>query len=223
MANLKDYISGLVTSVTTARFNADAQSAEIARKYRSDNILCNFPIPRMRIGDIEIELPYALNFQNSSNNGLVLDEQRTFQAMRLSLCNSYNMTEIPTHDIKLYTTLNNDLEDCARIIIRGIKSDGQSYFEKIKELYDSHYENWCGIMEKLDGKTSLDKDEIIQDMHNQVLLSLQSTDFSNLEVIAEADKLSSYDSRVITRMKIKIQEDGLVWANTANGEILVSE
>lgn len=224
MANLKDYISGLVASVTTARYNADVQSSEIARQYKSDNILCNFSIPRMRIGDVEVEIPYALDYQNSQNNGMVLDENRTYHAMRTSLCESYKISEIPDNDIKTYTTLNNDLEDCAREIIRGIKRNGQSYLEEeISELYENHVETWMDCMAALGVKKSPPKEEIMGNIRNDVMLSMQSSNLESLEVIAEAEKLASFDSRVITRMKIKIQEDGLVWANTANGEILVSE
>ena len=78
-------------------------------------------------------------------------------------------------------------------------------------------------MAALGVKKSPPKEEILENMRNDVMLSTQSSNLESLEVIAEAEKLASFDSRVITRMKIKIQEDGLVWANTANGDILVSE
>lgn len=230
MANLKDYISGLVASVTVARYNADVQSAEIARQYKTDDVLCNFSVPRMRIGDVEIEIPYALDHLNTQNNVIEVDKNKIYTALKTSLCKSYGIAVIPNNNPEAYTGLTEDLTNTSAEIAQGVEANGLIYLDEgANEIYYDRVDIWREYMTQLGIDQSVDKYEIINNVRERVSLAVQNQNqggaslLESLEVIAEANELSAYDSRVITRMKIKIQEDGMVWANTANGEILVAE
>lgn len=224
MANLKDYISGLVASVAQARCYADVQSAEIARRYKEDEILSFYSIPRMRVGDVEIELPYALDYLNAKSDSLILDENRTYNAIRSAICKTYSFASIPMTDVQSYNLLNDDVKAYATVTIISVRDMGYAYMETsaFSDL-ESRIGKWQGYLVKLGGSEKITSKELLDNVWNATLQSTQNTLSEGLEVIAEADKLAAFDSRVITRMKIKIHEDGLVWASSANGDILVTE
>ena len=91
MPILKDYISALVTSMTEARVNADTFSANVARLYLENDMLRHFPVPRMRIGDVEINAPVAINAAeskpviNKPNLSLVSDKVYTVVCLGFDL------------------------------------------------------------------------------------------------------------------------------------------
>jgi hypothetical protein len=63
--NLNEYLGGLFNSIATARVMSDLQTAKLAEQYAQHDILRHFSIPRMRIGDVELTIPVAI--QGMSN------------------------------------------------------------------------------------------------------------------------------------------------------------
>ena len=57
MITLKDYIGTIVSSVNNARGMADEASAKLAKQYAEDDILQFYTVPRMRMQDIDLEIP----------------------------------------------------------------------------------------------------------------------------------------------------------------------
>lgn len=72
MPKFKDVVGSIMRDITEARVLADNASSAICRQYEKDDILKHFPIPRVEIKDIEIDLKFAIN-QISKDNILEAD------------------------------------------------------------------------------------------------------------------------------------------------------
>ncbi len=73
MSQLDRILSSIFSDINSAKAQADMTSREIANRYISDEILQYFPIPRVGIENLEVELKYVIenveeNVENSSQS-----------------------------------------------------------------------------------------------------------------------------------------------------------
>jgi hypothetical protein len=61
MVNLGDYLGHLLSEVTKARMQADMETLRIAEFYASDPLLKHFPVPRMRLPNLELNVPVIIS------------------------------------------------------------------------------------------------------------------------------------------------------------------
>jgi hypothetical protein len=63
MAEMSDFLGHILEELTRARVQADIEAIRTARRYidDEDGLLKNFPIPRMRLPNIEITLPIVIS------------------------------------------------------------------------------------------------------------------------------------------------------------------
>lgn len=63
MADLSEYLGHLLCEVTRARVMADAEAVRTAARYLGDgsSLLRHFPVPRMRLPELEITVPVVVN------------------------------------------------------------------------------------------------------------------------------------------------------------------
>ena len=61
MASLNQVLSALMSSIAHGRSQADLATLEIARMYKDDPILSRFPIPRVTMDEINIDLKLAFS------------------------------------------------------------------------------------------------------------------------------------------------------------------
>ncbi len=60
MTNLGDYLGQLMSEVVTARVHADLETVRVAELYASHPLLRHMPIPRVRLPEIEMEVPVVI-------------------------------------------------------------------------------------------------------------------------------------------------------------------
>src|SRR5438045_374816 len=60
MITIRQFLGALLEEVTKARAISDAASVQIAKKYLEHPFLKGFPVPRMHVRDIELELSFAV-------------------------------------------------------------------------------------------------------------------------------------------------------------------
>lgn len=217
MAKLDDYISGLVSSVARARYSADIQVAEVARLYKNDDVLKCFAVPHMRIGDIEIDLPYALDSHTPVQEVLSCNTALMCTRIEQAFYDSYEGVEVPFEENPKVTQ---DVLTYVEEISPNIESLGFEYIESnsFQSRLKDTVETWCGHCTEED----IPKERHLSAVYNiteAIRSAVTVTTTGGMQVIAEANQLQSYDSKAITHVKIKIHEDGMVWA----GETLIPE
>lgn len=61
MAQLKDFLGGILRDVVQARVAADLVSRDVSEEYRSDPLLIAFPVPRAEIREVSAQFRFAVN------------------------------------------------------------------------------------------------------------------------------------------------------------------
>lgn len=59
---------------------SDIEAANIARQYAEDPLLRNFPIPKIKLNDIELTIPVAVNDLSSTRKTLTAPSETRFSA-----------------------------------------------------------------------------------------------------------------------------------------------
>ena len=60
MPKLNEYLGSVISSLTNARVMADLQTVKVAEEYAKHDLLQHFSVPRMRVDDVELTIPIAL-------------------------------------------------------------------------------------------------------------------------------------------------------------------
>ena len=60
MAYLSDYLGQLMSEISIARSQADFEAIRLAELYANHELLKHFPIPRMRISDLDLDIPIVI-------------------------------------------------------------------------------------------------------------------------------------------------------------------
>lgn len=220
MATLKDYLGTIVADINHARSIADIESARMAKQYAEDNILQYYSIPRMKMQDVELTIPFGISgtketspvdYQPIDNNKFYsytyqalkdVYQIETFNSKHSRKISSIVKKEINTLEKKLKLTPNSkeDIKNYTSIIakttndvvVNELKSNTK---RNTKEYPDVKLvENF--LYEKLYDKTTpFEKQKTIEDT----------------EVIVESDKLRELNPNHIIQIKMKIIEQGMEW------------
>lgn len=83
MITIRQLLGGLLAEITQARVIADASSVEIAKRYLGHDLLRGFPVPRMHVRDVEVELSFAVADQVRSVSVFEDEERRRNALFRL--------------------------------------------------------------------------------------------------------------------------------------------
>ena len=83
--DIGDFIGGLMAGVSRARRDADLTAASIAEEYKLNNLLSQVPAPRIRLADIEIDIPVVLSAADpavtTKSGGSAMTAQATVTAL----------------------------------------------------------------------------------------------------------------------------------------------
>ena len=122
MSKLNQYIGGLVSSITNARSIADMQAVELAKQYSGNELLQHLSVPRMRIEDIEMTIPVAMNASNFGNF-------ETFDANRLNnaiINTAISFIGVQTLPTVIFEELSSNISEMTISGLKSQKSTNQS-------------------------------------------------------------------------------------------------
>lgn len=74
MITIKNFVGAMLEEITRARVLSDVASARIADQYLNHEILKSFPVPRMHIRDIQMELNFAVSPVQRGTSRLEVEE-----------------------------------------------------------------------------------------------------------------------------------------------------
>ncbi len=233
MANLGDFLGGLMSSISDARVNSDLQSLKIAEEYSKNDMLRHFTVPRMRIDKVELNVPVAIDSVvdkvqtiyklNDPVKFLALSTQQILRSIEVDSISdraSKELNTIITEEIKLLeeklraNQIENALETYStEVAAKTVKLINPIYKEQgRKEL--SRSELLKRQIAIFDGLQAVLKDEIKSTTEH---LSIDS-----LQVIVQADKLREIKPENMIIIKMTVSEQGMEWISMENnkGEIV---
>lgn len=227
MPNLNDYIGSIVSSITNARVSSDIQTVIVAEKYAKHNLLKHFSVPRMRIDDIEMTIPIALDeliekteivyepINRKRFNSLVYDE----------LVNNFGLEKLP---IAISKKLKERIQEQTEKLESNLKISNDlsilSDYTKDITLFSLQFENEIpNKQEKIKRVKKIDEmpKHLEKILSNEFKMISERKKIENLNVIVEASKLREQKPENIIYIKLKVKEDGMEWNRSENvdGEI----
>lgn len=210
MVILKDYITGLFSSVIDARASSDYVSAQVAQQYKSHEILKSFAVPRMRVDTVEMNIPVALE---QLNIGQTIRNYIDVGSMSLS---SYETA------CRCFMVSPSSVEEEVAIEIKKqVFSILKSYVENLnpqgaideKEMYQTASK----ISQKVYKGLGLEDmpvaaPDATESVKTTIYNSVVNTIYDSVSVMATAEELSSAKEQAISKIKLTIREDGMEWA-----------
>lgn len=224
MPKLNDYIGSLVSSITNARVMSDIQTVKVAEEYAKHNLLKHFSIPRMRIDDIEMTIPIALDELNEKTETEYepIDNTKFNAIVYKELVNNLGLTKLPS---EVSQTLRTKIAKQTQLLEQEIRISNNlsslKYYCKDLTLLILDLESKL-LKPKADIKRKVDIDAMPQYLEKilsqEIKISSQKKTIEDLNVIVEAHKLREQKPENIIYIKLKISEDGMEWNRTENSE-----
>ncbi len=209
MTKLEDYIGGLVASLTSARVLSDMQTVKVAEQYNNHDLLRHFAVPRMRLDEVELTVPVAMDkveqpegeaaaFDNTAFNSKVYQELLTYYGLN-SLPNDLSQkvrSEIAALTRKLEDsitgqgtyTLAKYVEEL-QLVARIIEEEMKERINRIEEEFRVYFERELAA----------------------ALVTMNDDELAELCVIVESHKLREIAPENLIYIKIKVNEEGMEW------------
>lgn len=222
MAKLSDFLGGLVSSFSNARVNADIQSLKIAEEYSKNDLLQHFAVPRMRIQNVELIIPVAVDklnetrqvtFEPIDNKSFAAKAYHQvllslsagklpLQASRILRSTIAENVQVLESRIK-YNEGDSALEEFSKIIASKVIAEKDSFFlEKNRkppveaELVSLH----TNIYEALHSN-----------LKSEIKIKSEVNAIESVQVIVEASKLREEKPENVIMIKMVITEEGMLW------------
>ena len=218
MTKLNEIIGSIVSSLADAKMMSDVQTAKIAQAYSEHHLLQHFSVPRMRIDDIELTIPIAVE---SGYEKVKI----TYEELDIEQFNSivYKiLTSLPLNSLKLSDTLSQRIQQEISHQTKILESDVKkalnltslkSFSRNIVNYYIDDIDALSEI--QLGSKGRFDRSEISGSLEKQLTehfkMVREEKTLETLDVIVEAHRLREFRSENIVHIKIKMSESGMEW------------
>lgn len=227
MIKLNDYLGSIVASFTNAKIMSDLQTVKLAEEYAKHDYLKHFSIPRMRIDDVEMTIPIALDeIENISKPPVIgFDSLKINTLVYSFLLEKFGVLKITKEPSRLLQT-----ETAKQVGVLEKQIKLANSHDPVSGFSKEIVVNFLRIIEKyaLVNKEVLAKmniDLIIKDLiavvTKEISINKEVEALANLNIVVEANKLRELKSENLIFIKLKISENGMEWSRSenANGEI----
>lgn len=215
MTKLNEIIGSIVSSLADAKMMSDVQTAKIAQAYSEHHLLQHFSVPRMRIDDIELTIPIAVE---SGYEKVKI----TYEELDIKQFNSiiYRiLTSLTLNSLKLSDTLSQRIQQEISHQTKILESDVKKALNLTplesfsRNIVNYYIDALSGI--NLDSKGRFDRSEISGSLEKQLTeqfkMFREEKTLETLDVIVEAHRLREFRSENIVHIKIKMSESGMEW------------
>ncbi len=227
MPNLNEYIGSIISSITNARVMADIQTVKVAEEYAKHDLLKHFAVPHMRVGDVELTIPVALDTltEKTETQYQPIDNTKFNSLIYKELTNSLGRTSLPVKASQALRAVlvkqTHDLEQSLRISqdMSSVTAFSQQAVHQLLQLADEYQLVSRESMPKLN--TEQIAARVVAAATQEIKVLSQRKVIENLNVIAESHRLREEKPENIIYIKLKISEDGMEWQQMENsaGEI----
>lgn len=213
MADLGDLLGSLMSGVIRARRMADEQTAALAEYYKTNPLLEGLSVPRIRIPELTIEMPFLIENHVEGQSGEMEDPAKIAGAAEAQL-----KTTLSKENIKINPAFHAAFLNEVKNRLELVK---QTQAPIMKEtVARSVQDAFASTVAKM--KTSLiptHKEAIARDLRARVStvgIAKEPVTSSIVANIKTADVKERASNTTVVRLKITLKEEGLEWATQAS-------
>ncbi|WP_294213011.1 hypothetical protein [uncultured Chryseobacterium sp.] len=211
MPTLNEYLGGIVSEIASARKMADLQTIQIAREYAKDELLKHFSVPRMKIGTVDLTIPFA------RAGSLPILQLRDFAYDEITKVFKTNYDPSDKEaDLQLKKALIELESEYDEIInqltsqeIKIVNPRYTKYFANIVDRIAEICESLPNIYWKETSIETLRESLLNRTIYEAKKVIEKTPDNS---VIVEASKLMELDVKCLIYAKMSISESGMEWS-----------
>lgn len=216
---LHDYIGGLVNSIQQARVSADLQAVRVAEEYAKHSLLEHFPVPRMRLKDVEMTIPVAINpnqLQQSTNFEPIDNREFNTLAYKETLASLglKSLSRVPSQQLRQV------ISEQTELLEKSILRDGQTQAIRNFSLGVAKLGVNLSDAQLTDAERKERTAQIADRLTEQLKPAIKPTNvglsFGELDVAIEADILREKPLASLVNIKLVIQEEGVEWHRMEN-------
>ena len=239
MVALGDYIGLLLSELTIGRAQADIESVRIAEIYSTNKILKNFAVPRLRLENVEITMPVAIDKVDPKE----IDASKT--PLKISEVNKEVtqtlMTSLEKYKITLsegnIAAIRKAIEQKSKSLEKnlGQTSGNHIYIIDTKNIADEYSSEIDLHLRRIKDEAqpeikSVDLDKMAKDVKTGIRskLIVMRPPPARIPVLIQTSQIKEIGVQSVTMIKFQISEDAMEWTEyqTSEGESreqLVSE
>lgn len=222
MPKLNEYLGSIISSLSTARVMADVQTVRVAEDYAKHELLKHFSVPRMRIEDVEITIPVAIeSTQEKLDEPVDIIKNRDFNsAIYSEVTRSLGMKSLPK---EMSTQVRAMISESTETLERQLNKSGdmasvndfsQHISANVKRIATEQK-----ILNEDQEKSEFNIEERIASTATQQINAMApKKSIGEMNVIAESHLLKEQGAGNIMQIKLKISEDALEWQNSEDNE-----
>nr|WP_315031987.1 hypothetical protein [uncultured Chryseobacterium sp.] len=221
MPKLREYLGGIVSEIAEARKMTDLQTVQIAKEYAQDDLLKHFSIPRMKVGTVDLTIPFA----TAGNSPKMIFRDFMYDEIIKVAKTDYDPSDIKNdQNLKEYLVKQ---EPNYNDILSKIKGENTStltlnqieYLEPIPKIIVE----FCKSLSNFSWKTT-NPDSLYKSISNRLIMETRKVieKIEEQEIIVEASKLMELDIKCLIFAKMSVSEAGMEWSRyeDINGNII---
>lgn len=227
MPKLNEYLGSIVSGIVDARVMSDIQAVKVAQEYANHPWLQHFAVPRMRIEDVELTIPVALESLNERSETTFepLDTDKFRKQAQSLVTRAFGISNLGAKQKRLLqdtVSLRAKQLDSEMVLTRSL--DPVKGFTRSLSSFLIENAKEFGIEETV-AKEGFDPDKIHAEVNETLIKGIkpvsEKTSIESLNVVVEADKLREKNPQNMVIIKMKITEQGMEWQQmeTSAGKI----
>jgi hypothetical protein len=220
MTKLNEYLGSIVSSITNARVMSDVQSVKVAEQYAKHHLLKHFSVPRMRIEDIELTIPVALDIvsERIEQDYEPIDNRKFNSLVYKELLAGAGTTKLKSEQsVKLRAYIARRTEELEQNL-RMSKDISylKLYCSEMIRIQEEFFFNADDVKRKMSREEAARNLE--KTLSSEVKVAQERTVLGEFDVIVEAGRLRELKPEHIMHIKLKIREDGMEWDRYENSD-----
>ena len=211
---LQDYIGNLVASVQHARVSADLQAVRAAESYAKHELLEHFPVPRMRLKDVEMTIPVAVNVgRTQKKTNLEPLDNREFNSVAykevLAGLGVKSMASSESRKLRRVISEQSDIFE-RELLVGGETQSMKNFSLAVATAAVEPKEGLPSDVSKSELTTRI-SDRLSQKLSSMIKPAATQSMVDDLDVAIEADILREKLPENLLSIKLTITEEGVEW------------
>jgi hypothetical protein len=229
MVALGDYIGLILSELTIGRAQADVESVRIAEIYSTNKILKNFAVPRLRLENVEITMPVAIDKVDPAwidASKTPLESSKVNAEVTQTLTATLEKYKIPLSEGN-NAVLRKAIDQKSKSLEKNLGQTSGNHINIVdtKDIADEYSAEIDLQLRKMkeEGQPALkdvDLEKLTKDIKNGIRAKLvvMRPPPARIPVLIQTSQIKEIGVQSVTTIKLNISEDAMEWTEYQTGE-----